>query len=137
MAALFDLCPTCGGTGFVPNLAAPAEGQSHTGGDETEKMAAKEVTLRTGDDRHRALTYLYLAGEEGMTDYEMAVRFDRLDRRWVPATRRGELARLGYCERTTLRRPNEKNRLVRVHRITQGGIDWINLNGGWREHSGT
>lgn len=126
---LFDPCPTCQGSGYVPNLAAPAAGQSHRGGDATEKMPAREVALRTGDDRHLVLTMLYDHPEAGCTDYELSLAAGRVERRWVLATRRGELARLGYVERTEMTRGNDAGRACRVWLITPGGVAWIDRHG--------
>jgi hypothetical protein len=86
---------------------------------ETSHQAAERATERAPSQRFLALSALVLAGDEGLTDFELAV--------WVNSNqnsigvRRGELVKVGLVEATDKRRPSPTNSPTIVWRATANG----------------
>lgn len=90
------------------------------GDPETSHIAAEMAKTKAPTDRDRALRELKAAGENGLTDFELA---DRMDRQQTSAgKRRQELQLLGLVEYAGVHRPAPSGSPARVWRITPKGV---------------
>lgn len=93
------------------------EAPSHAGDPWTSRAAAQSV--KRSPQRLRVLGELARAGDEGRTDSELGERLTI--RETAAGTRRKELERLGYVERTERTRPTRYGNPALVHVVTSAG----------------
>lgn len=104
---------------IFPGLLDPAEprvGAHHREPQPTEREAAILALPRSGIDRRRVLDAIAAAGDQGVTDPEIAAETGL----WLytAAPRRHELLRGGWCENSGLERSTGRGRMAIAWRLT-------------------
>lgn len=103
----------------IHEARADVDGAARKYGHDTEHDAGARVGVRSGETRWAALAALYAAGNDGLTDYELAIALDVL--RTSAGKRRHELACIELVVDSGQRRETDTGTTAIVWRITDHG----------------
>lgn len=106
----------------IADMTTAQHAYVRNGAHDTEKAAAREVKVRSGDQRHRVLQSL---AKSPKADWELGRELGLEVQTISP--RRGECVNMGHVEKTTMRVETPQNSSAIVWRITEQGREALRI----------